>query len=311
MDINNHFYRVMPGRKSIHIDECISGGFIGGDWGFTNDLSNDLSDDWRSFNEACIPVFLEMNPDKTKVAAGLACGMLHTICKGMPVGSTVLCPDGTGVYRIGRVESDYIYVSSSVLPHQRKVSWFASINRSDMSEALKRSSGSIGTVSNLSKHHEEITRLIEGKSPEVLTHTDTSIEDPSVFALEKHLEDFLVANWSQTELARDYDIYEEDGELVGQQYPSDTGPLDILAVSKDKRTLLVIELKKGRASDSVVGQVQRYMGYVKEELAEPGQDVKGIIIALDDDVRLRRALSVTTNIDFYTYKVSFSLSKLK
>ena len=178
-----------------------------------------------------------------------------------------------------------------------------------MSDALKNSSGWIGTVSELSKYAEELSGLIAGKTPEVLTHTDTSIEDPSVFALEKHLEDFLVANWNQTELAKNYDIFEEDGELVGQQYPSDTGPLDILAVSKDKRTLLVVELKKGRASDAVVGQIQRYMGYVKEELAEPGQDVKGVIIALDEDLRLKRALSVTNNIDFYSYKVSFSLIK--
>ena len=34
----------------------------------------------------------------------------------------------------------------------------------------------------------------------------------------------------------------EEGETVGQQYQSDTGPIDILAVSKDKKELLVIEL---------------------------------------------------------------------
>ena len=51
------------------------------------------------------------------------------------------------------------------------------------------------------------------------------------------------------------------------------------------------------------------MGYVKSELAEPGQDVKGVIIALDDDLRMRRALSVTSNIEFFSYKVSFSLKK--
>lgn len=142
-----------------------------------------------------------------------------------------------------------------------------------------------------------------------MVSTDETVEDPSVFALEKHLEDFLVANWKSTELGRNYDIFEEDGELAGQQYQSDTGPLDILAVSKDEKTLLVVELKKGRASDSVVGQIQRYMGFVLEELAEPDQTVKGVIIALDDDLRIRRALKVAKNIEFYRYEVSFTLTR--
>lgn len=43
---------------------------------------------------------------------------------------------------------------------------------------------------------------------------------------------------------------------------------DVLAISKDKQEVLVVELKKGRASDSVVGQIQRYMGYVAEEVAD-------------------------------------------
>ena len=72
---------------------------------------------------------------------------------------------------------------------------------------------------------------------------------------------------------------------------------------------MVVELKKGRISDIVIGQLQRYMGYVKEELAEKDQVVSGVIIALEDDIRLRRALAVTQNIDFYTYKVNFKLLK--
>ena len=62
-------------------------------------------------------------------------------------------------------------------------------------------------------------------------------------------------------------------------------------------------------SDVVVGQIQRYMGYVKEELAEKDQTVKGVIIGFEDDLKIRRALSVTSNIDFYTYKISFKLEK--
>ena len=120
----------------------------------------------------------------------------------------------------------------------------------------------------ITKYAEEIEGLIEGKAPAKITSTDATIEDASVFAMEKHLEDFLVKNWSQTELGRDYDIYAEDGELVGQQYPSDTGPLDILAVSKDKRTLLVVELKKGRASDHVVGQITRYIVLLQSYLSQ-------------------------------------------
>ena len=49
--------------------------------------------------------------------------------------------------------------------------------------------------------------------------------------------------------------------------------MDVLAISKDKSELLVVELKKGRASDVVVGQIQRYMGFAKYELAEVNQTV--------------------------------------
>ena len=211
---------------------------------------------------------------------------------------------------VGEILDDYSYHPNEVLQHRRTVRWYPkNVERSDMSEALQNSTGSIGTVSNVTKYSAEIESLIDGNRPTAIISTDETIEDPSVFALEKHLEDFLVKNWHQTELGKNYLIFEEEGELVGQQYLTDTGNIDILAISKDKKELLVIELKKGRISDNVVGQIQRYMGYVQEELAEKDQAVKGIIIALDDDLRIRRALSVTKNIEFYRYQVSFKLFK--
>jgi restriction system protein len=54
---------------------------------------------------------------------------------------------------------------------------------------------------------------------------------------------------------------------------------------------------------------KRYMGFVKEELAETDQTVQGLIIAQDDDQRIRRALSMVPNIQFYKYQVSFKLLK--
>ena len=123
------------------------------------------------------------------------------------------------------------------------------------------------------------------------------------------MEEFLVANWAHTELGKDYDVYAEDGECIGKQYETDTGRIDILAVSKDRKRLLVIELKKGRASDVVVGQVLRYMGYVQDALAEEGQSVEGVIVALEDDQRIRRALAMVPNVAFYRYQISFKLVK--
>ncbi len=51
------------------------------------------------------------------------------------------------------------------------------------------------------------------------------------------------------------------------------------------------------------------MGYVLEELAEDNQIVKGVIIGLEDDLKIKRALSVTTNIEFYRYQINFKLFK--
>lgn len=302
------YNRVMLGPQSKYAEKCYNEGFIGADFGITENLEGKLPDNWREFNSNFRPIWLKAHPNKSKVSAGLACGMLWTIARGLHIGDIVISPNGHGSYYIGEISSDYKYVGGQILQHRRLVKWYpTTIERSSMSQDLKNSTGSVGTTCNISDYAEEIEKLIGGNKPPTIVSTDSTVEDPSVFALEKHLEDFLVHNWASTELGKDYEIFSEDGEVVGQQYPSDTGPIDILAVSKDQNTILVVELKKGRVSDNVVGQIQRYMGYVKDELAEPHQDVKGIIIGLEDDMRIQRALSVTQNIEFYRYKVNFSL----
>ena len=306
-----NYYRVMLGRKSIYAATGFESSVIGANFEIDQDLSSDLPDNWRVFNQKFIPIFLAGHPGKTKIGAGLACGALWTVANGINKGDTVICPDGTGTYHVGEVTGDYFYAPGQPLPHRRPVRWLSqTIERVDMSEALKNSTGSIGTVSKITQYAEELEKLLSGAATPASLSADGAVEDPVAFALEKHLEHFLVQNWAQTELGKDYDIFEEDGEMVGQQYPSDTGPMDVLAVKKDKSELLVVELKKGRASDAVVGQVLRYMGFVAQELAEPNQTVRGVIIAQEDDQRLRRALAVTPNVTFYRYQVTFKLLKV-
>ena len=306
------YLRVMLGKGSAHVAECLAGGFIGADFGVNEDLASRLTDDWRAFNETMIPVYLSTHPGKSKIAAGLACGALWTVCKGIEIGDVVLSPDGQGQYLVGDVTGGYSFVPGATLPHRRAVRWrSARVTRASMSDALRHSTGSIGTVSDISGYAQELEALCASESALPSSEVPEIPADQGVFALEKHLEEFLVENWASTALGREFDIYEEDGELVGQQYPTDTGPLDILAISKDRRRLLVVELKRGRPSDAVVGQTLRYMGFIQDERAEPGQVVEGAIIALEDDPRIRRALRMTARISFYRYEVSFKLNKVE
>jgi len=302
------YYRVMAGRGSAHAAECLAGGYIGADFDIREDLTGKLPEEWRQFNQAFIPVFQANVPGKSKIAAGLACGALWTVAKGIKVGDTLLTPDGAGSYMVGEVVGDYEYAPGQPLPHRRKVRWTdVRIARGDLSDALRHSTGSIGTVCNITDHHEELVRLIGVPAAPAIVATHAEIEDPLEFAMEKHLEDFLVANWSQTMLAAEWEIYEEDGERIGQQYATDAGIIDILARSKDGTRLLVLELKRGRATDVVVGQVLRYMGFIREQVAEANQTVEGVVIALEDDQKLRWALSSVPSVRFLRYQVSFKL----
>lgn len=301
-------FRVMSGRGSFFAAEAREKGVIGVDWFPGENLSDRLPEKWREFNASFIPLYMKENPEKSKIAAGLSCGFTWTVAKGIKIGDLVLTPNGKGQYFVGEVTSEYIYAPGENLPHRRNVSWYPDvIDRASMTQELRFSAGSIGTVSELTRYAAELESLISSP-PAVNPFVDPEVIDDEVsFALEAQLQQFLVANWEGTELGKKYDIYTDEGARVGVEYPTDTGRIDILAVSKDGRELLVVELKRGRVSDKVVGQIQRYMGFVVEELAGEGQSVRGAIIGFEDDANLRRALVVAPNISFFRYEVKFRL----
>jgi len=305
------YLRVRLGSGGQFASACLSGGFIGVDFGLAEDLAGKLPEEWRDFNARYVPKLQAQFPNKSKISAGLNCGAIWSVCKGANVGDRVLCPDEAGALHIGEIVGGYEYHPEGPLPHRRRVEWIRrSIGRGELSAGLWASAKTPQTVIWLDPFGAEIDQLVgEGGGPVGVVATNPEIEDPIAFAMEKHLEEFLVTNWSQTVLARDWRIFEEEGEVVGQQYQTDSGPADILAVSHDGKRLLVVELKRGRASDVVVGQVLRYMGFVDSELAEPGQSVEGVIIALEDDPKLRRALRMVPSVRFMRYRVSFTLSE--
>ena len=127
--------------------------------------------------------------------------------------------------------------------------------------------------------------------------------------MEKQLEDFIIRNWDETEFGEKYELIFQDGELKSQQYSTSIGPIDILAKDKNTGSHVVIELKRDQTSDDTVGQVARYMGWVKEELNDP--DVRGIIVAGSFDQRLHYAGQMVPNVDVFLYQVDFKLSEYK
>jgi restriction system protein len=157
--------------------------FIGADYSIAQDLTSKLPEDWRAFNREFIPIYQATHPDKTKIAAGLACGALWTIAKGIRKGDMVLCPDGSGTYHVGEVNGDYYYSGTGPLPHRRPVHWLdQSIDRTAMSDALRASTTSWTTVCDISGYRDEIEKLLEGHSTPTIVSTDPSIEDPAAFA---------------------------------------------------------------------------------------------------------------------------------
>lgn len=151
----------MLGKGGQYADKCLKENFIGADFDIHEDLTGKLKDNWRDFNDEYIPKYMAAMPGKTKVSAGLACGFLWTVCKGLNKGDIVLSPNGRGSYMVGEIVGDYYYVENDILPHRRKVKWSKLINRNDMSDNLRHSSGSIGTCCDITKYQSEIDALIQ------------------------------------------------------------------------------------------------------------------------------------------------------
>lgn len=131
------------------------------------------------------------------------------------------------------------------------------------------------------------------------TGQEEATETP--LSLERDLENFLVANLSQLE--PNLQLYREKGFTGRQCDTRIVGVIDVLAVD-GAGDFVVIELKAGEANDRVCGQIQRYMGWVKENLAE-SHKVRGIIVASDFSDGLLYAAKSMSNVALKKYAVSF------
>lgn len=149
-----------------------------------------------------------------------------------------------------------------------------------------------------------------GKVLNIEIKDEESSYSKGLFYMENQLEDFIISNWDNTQLGKKYDLIYEEGDLKSKQYRTDIGIIDILARDKKTNSYVVIELKRNQTSDDTVGQLMRYMGWVKRELKD--NNVKGIIIAGKYDKKLDYALEYAPfDTDVFIYNVSFTLNEFK
>ncbi|MBU2520577.1 MAG: DUF91 domain-containing protein [Nanoarchaeota archaeon] len=105
-------------------------------------------------------------------------------------------------------------------------------------------------------------------------------------------------------VAERLDDIEPGLRLIKRQYSiPPVGRIDLYC--KDKNgDLVVIELKKFRAKDySIMDQITKYMGWIKENEAKPGQEVRGIIIVAQKNERLEYASKVVQNLQVKTFSL--------
>lgn len=147
---------------------------------------------------------------------------------------------------------------------------------------------------------------------EVLGETDdgdtgSPEESESAFSLEFQLRDFLATNLETIKVAgKLLKIYVDPTGVDGIEFATPVGRIDILATDQDGN-FFVFELKRANSPDRALGQLARYMGWVKKTIGRD-RNVAGVIVAKTISQNLRYAASVVPNVSLFEYKIEFQLN---
>lgn len=141
---------------------------------------------------------------------------------------------------------------------------------------------------------------------------EQEIEEPGdgsfLFPIEANLRDFLIQNLS-TFREKKLKLHTDEFGRDGKEYRTEVGIIDILTTDEGGN-FFIFELKLSRGADRALGQLLRYMGWVKKNLAK-GKKVSGIIVANKMDEKIKYAVLVTQDVTLYEYEMKFELSKPK
>ena len=149
----------------------------------------------------------------------------------------------------------------------------------------------------------EYDDFLAGRMPQEREEVDLA-EENQRFAAESDLRDFVSQNLSCVEPG--LRLFERNGQS-GVEFPLEGGRIDILAVDKEGR-FLVLEFKLSRGRSSALGQLIYYMAWVDKNLGNG--PCRGIVVAKDITDELVLATQRTPGVSLYRYTLSVSLERV-
>lgn len=121
----------------------------------------------------------------------------------------------------------------------------------------------------------------KNKAKQVISFTDDIQEQAS---LKEILDKLFRERLLEDALEKKPSALEAGLKLVknGRQFPTDVSNIDLLMTDRNSH-YVVVELKKGKTEDDVVGQTLRYMGWIRQNLSKT-KIVTGIIVVAKGEI---------------------------
>lgn len=88
--------------------------------------------------------------------------------------------------------------------------------------------------------------------------------------------------------------------VIEKEYSLPIGTIDLL-LKDDYNNFYIVEFKRNRSSDKIVGQLQRYMGYMRKEITS--NNVYGLIVMKEINNKIKYSASENKNIKMYEYDI--------
>ena len=129
-----------------------------------------------------------------------------------------------------------------------------------------------------------------------------NLSSKQIYMKEEELQKKIYTAWDQTFFADEWFLFEKN-DLLGQYDTGEVGIMDLLAHNHKRNKWLVVELKQDSSSDDTVGQILRYMGWVKKNLAKQNHIVEGVIVCGSYDIQMEYALSCLPSVGAYIYRL--------